>query len=73
MIGTITVAKTKHQLRIACGFVDVRFDGEGWFCSKCDERMPANYEASVKHYSGERDYLKLMQRKAEAIRARGSK
>jgi hypothetical protein len=27
--------------------------------------MPANYEALVKHYSGERDYLKLMQRKGE--------
>ena len=73
MTGTITVAKMEHQLRIACGFVDVQFDGRGWFCSKCNERMPANYEAMVKHYSGERDHLDLMQRKAEAIRARGSK
>jgi hypothetical protein len=71
--GYITAAKMEHQLRITCGFVDVQFDGEKWFCAKCSERMPANYEALVKHYSGERDYLKLMQRKAEAIRARGSK
>jgi len=65
--------KTAPLPRITCGFIDVRFDGEGWFCAKCSERMPSNYEALVKHYSGERDYLKLMQRKAEAIRARGSK
>jgi hypothetical protein len=57
--------KTAPLPRITCGFVDVQFDGEGWFCAKCSERMPANYEALVKHYSGERDYLKLMQRKGE--------
>jgi hypothetical protein len=50
--------------RTTCGFVDVRFDGERWFCGKCGERMPANYEAMVKHYSGDREHLELMQRKA---------
>ena len=55
---------TPRITRITCGFVDVRFDGERWFCGKCGERMPANYEAMVKHYSGDRDYLELMQRKA---------
>lgn len=68
---SITVAKMEHQLRITCGFVDVQFDGKGWFCAKCSERMPANYEAMVKHYSGERDYLKLMQRKAERFHGIG--
>ena len=69
----VRTIKTERKPRITCVFVDVQFDGEGWFCAKCSERMPANYEAMVKHYSGERDYLKLMQRKVEAIRARGSK
>ena len=58
--------------RITCGFSDVRFGDEGWRCSMCNEKMPSNYEELVKHDSGERDYLELMQRKAEAIRARGS-
>jgi hypothetical protein len=61
----ITVAKTERKPRITCGFVDVQFDGEGWFCAKCNERMPANYEELVKRDSGERHYLELMQRKAE--------
>jgi hypothetical protein len=69
----VRTIKTERKPRIICGFVDVQFDGEGWFCAKCSERMPANYEALVKHYSGDIDYLKLMQRKVEAIRARGSK
>ena len=50
--------------RITCGFVDVRFDGERWRCGKCGERMNEYYEEMVKHSSG-KDYLELMQRKAE--------
>lgn len=69
----ITVAKTERKPRITCGFVDVLFDGEGWFCAKCNERMPANYEALVERECGARDFLALMQRKHEGIRARGSK
>ena len=63
--------KLEHKPRITCGFVDVQFDGKGWFCAKCNKRMPANYEALVKRDSGERHYLELMRRKAETIRARG--
>ena len=61
--GYITAAKMEHQLRITCGFVDVQFDGEKWFCAKCGERMNEYYEEMVKH-SSEKDYLELMQRKA---------
>jgi hypothetical protein len=60
----VQVEPTPPITRITCGFVDVRFDGERWFCGKCGERMPANYEAMVKHYSGDREHLELMQRKA---------
>ena len=60
----VQVEPTPRITRITCGFVDVRFDGERWFCGKCGERMPANYEAMVKHYSGDREHLELMQRKA---------
>jgi hypothetical protein len=63
--------KLERKPHITCGFVDVQFDGRGWFCAKCSKRMPANYEALVKRDSGERHYLELMRRKAEAIRARG--
>jgi hypothetical protein len=69
----VRTIKTERKPSIICGFVDVQFDGKGWFCAKCSERMPANYEALVKHYSGDIDYLKLMQRKVEAIRAKGGK
>ena len=63
----ITVPKTVPLPPITCGFVDVRFDGERWFCDKCGERMSADFETSVKRVS-EKCYLELMQRKAEAVR-----
>lgn len=67
-VKPITVPRTVPLPRITCGFVDVRFDGDGWFCDKCGERMSADFEASVKRGSSEKCYLELMQRKAEAVR-----
>lgn len=64
----ITVPKTVPLPPITCGFVDVRFDGERWFCDKCGKRMSADFETSVRRGSGEKCYLELMQRKAEAVR-----
>ena len=64
----ITVPKTVPLPPITCGFVDVRFDGDGWFCTKCGKRMSADFETSVKRGSSEKCYLELMQRKAEAVR-----
>ena len=64
----ITVPKTVPLPPITCGFVDVRFDGERWFCDKCGKRMSADFETSVKRGSSEKRYLELMQRKAEALR-----
>lgn len=58
-----TVPKTVPLSRIKCGFVDVQFDGERWFCEMCGERMNEHYEEMVKHSNG-KDYLELMQRKA---------
>ena len=67
-VKPITVPRTVPLPRITCGFVDVRFDGDGWFCDKCGERMSADFETSVKRGSSEKCYLELMQRKAEAVR-----
>ena len=61
-------AGAQRNPRITCGFVDVQFDGDGWFCDKCGERMSADFETSVKRGSSEKCYLELMQRKAEAVR-----
>ena len=68
-VKPITVPKTVPLPPIICGFVDVRFDGEGWFCDKCGKRMSADFETSVRRGSGEKCYLELMQRKSEAVRA----
>jgi hypothetical protein len=65
----VRVEPTPRITRITCGFVDVRFDGERWFCGKCGDRMSDRYEEMVKH-SNEKDYLELMQRKAAFKRGR---
>ena len=59
----VQVEPTPRITRITCGFVDVLFDGERWFCGECGERMNEHYEEMVKHSNG-KDYLELMQRKA---------
>ena len=56
--------QTPRITRITCGFSDVQFDGERWRCGKCGERMNEHFEEMVKHYNG-KDYLELMQRKAD--------
>jgi hypothetical protein len=59
----VRVEPTPPITRFTCGFVDVRFNGDEWFCEMCGERMNEHYEEMVKHSNG-KDYLELMQRKA---------
>lgn len=37
-----------------CGFRDARRDAEGWHCSVCGVRLPANFDRIVEVQNGKR-------------------
>jgi hypothetical protein len=50
-----------------CGFTDVRKDTEGYYCSRCGQRMREDYEEHMRLTLSHKDFAQLQRQCKETV------